>query len=499
MKKYIGIDLGTTFCAVAMLDDTGRPSIVHNSDGQNITASYLEWRDDGVVEAGQNARKTFGINPRVVGRFKSEMGTNKTYEIDGNSYTPTQLSSLLLKKLLQDTLSEIGLVAEAVVTIPANFSNDAREATMQAAKDAGLNVKFIINEPTAAALYYAYNSGGQLNGHYAVYDLGGGTFDISIIKVDSHEIDVIRSNGIKKLGGDDFDKALQKLVIQKTNEEFGEEINNEDYPISQAEDDKIKLSKRDKIEVQINSIRKFIEINRSDYEESISTLIVQTKMACEACINESGISIGDIESVFLVGGSTRMPIIKEIVEKFFNQKPLQTVNVDEVVALGASLYAAYKSDQSELNPVQRSEISKLTVGESSGQYYGTTALVEKEGGTRIIENAILINKGQKIPCSKTESFYTIADGQVKVNCDVTESGRKETDPEYVNTIWDGNLDLPSGRPKGQEIKVTFGYDDNQIMNCSFIDVATGDKKEIKLTLQSIKTDEDSDISEFLVE
>ena len=499
MSSFIGIDLGTTFCAVSTLDDTGRPVIVRNSDGANITPSCLEFRDGGKIEVGEDARRTYGINPKVLGRFKRDMGTTKTYEVDGESFTPTDLSSLLLKKLLKDTINEVGSVAEAVVTIPANFSNDARDATMQAAKNAGLNVKYIVNEPTAAALYYAFHTGSELNGNYAVFDLGGGTFDISILHVSGQDIDVLRSNGIARLGGDDFDRALQKLVFNKTMDEFGHELDNEDFPLCDAEKEKISLSKRNNITINLRAIKKNIKISRNDFEEIISSSLVQMQMACESVVSESKMEMSDITAVFLVGGSSRIPAVQNLVEKVFKQKPLASVNVDEVVALGASLYAAYKGDQSKLNPIQKSSISNIKVGESTSKFFGTTSLTGDAMGSLKKINSIIIKKGEKIPCTVSESFYTIRDGQTNVHCDVTESSASETDPNFVKVIWEGNLELPDGRPAGQEIKVTYGYDENQIMNCTFIDVDTGKEKVVELGMEAKDREDTADIDKFLVE
>ena len=221
-------------------------------------------------------------------------------------------------------------------------------------------------------------------------------------------------------------------------------------------------------------------------------------MSCEAVLKESKLTEDDIKSVFLVGGSTRMPVIQKTVHKVFNKEPIASVNVDEVVALGASLYAAYKSDQSELNPVQKTALATLSIGESATQYFGTTVLSSEESSFGHLENSILISKGQKIPCSVTKTYYTVVEGQETLKCDVTESGRKEKDPDYVNIIWEGDLKLPSGRPSGQKIDVTFRYTDNQIMTCTFIDVDTGDKKEIDLSMDT-EAKVDSDIDEFLVE
>lgn len=497
MTSFVGIDLGTTFSAVATIDDTGRPVIVHNRDGSNITPSVVLFRDDGVAEVGEGARRSLGIHPNCLGRFKRDMGTSTVYKVNAGDFTPTQLSTIVLKKLAADAAASIGKITETVVTIPANFSHEARESTMSAALAAGLNVKYIINEPTAAALYYAFKSGEELSGIYGVYDFGGGTFDISIIRVDGQNVEVLATNGVAKLGGDDFDSALQKLLQAKFKKLTGEILEPEDFTKYDAEEQKKSLSKRDKVTVRV--ARKLIDVSRREFEEAISSFITQAEMLCEAAVEEAGIELRDIKGVLLVGGSTRVPAIRESVKRVFGQDPLGTVNVDEVVALGASLYAAYKGDRSKLTAVQRNSVEKIKVSESTSKCFGTISLGHDEARNEAkLVNSIIIRKGEKIPCSVTESFYTLRDGQQGVDCIVTESVAPESDPRFVKVIWKGSLELPPNRPPNQEIKVTFAYDENQIMKCSFVDVSTGRETKVDLTMASGKHDVE-EIEKFLVE
>lgn len=499
MASFIGIDLGTTYCAVATIDETGRPMIVHNSDGQNITPSCVAEKSEGVIEVGEYARKTWGPNPsKAAARFKRDMGTSTIHTINGREFTPTQLSTFVLRKLVAEAENVIGTIGEAVVTIPANFPNDARAATMEAAKAAGLDVKFIVNEPTAAALYYAFKSGEELRGTYAVYDLGGGTFDVSIIGVNGQDVDVICSNGIAKLGGHDFDKALQGVVQRKYRELTGDDLEIEDFNLNQAEEEKKALSNRDPVMAYV--ARKDIEVSRKELEEAISSYIAQTEMLCESTLEEAGIDASDIREVFLVGGSTRMPIVRESVERVFGREPVATANVDEVVALGAALYAAYKGDRDSLSAVQENSIAKIKVGETTSKTFGTISLGFDETRDEMKpNNSILIRKGEPIPCAVTESFYTVHEGQEGVKCRVTESVAPETDPRFVKTIWEGRLELPPGRASGQEIKVTFSYDQNQIMNCTFVDVGTGREEEVDLSMASAGAEGLDEIDKFLVE
>src|SRR5262245_50098938 len=225
MVPVIGIDLGTSLSAVAVIDDTGRPKIVPNKDNEPRTPSCVVEIADDVMEVGEFARRQWGYAPETAAaRFKRDMGTSSRFSISGKQFTPTQLSTFVLKRLVSDASQRLGQIQEAVITIPANFAHEAREATIAAARAAGLNVKHIINEPTAAALFYAFKYGRELDGTFAVYDLGGGTFDISIIRVRGQDVEVIASNGIAKLGGDDFDAALQRLVQKKFRLMTGREL-----------------------------------------------------------------------------------------------------------------------------------------------------------------------------------------------------------------------------------------------------------------------------------
>jgi len=495
---YIGIDLGTTFSAVAAIDETGRPKILHNKEGGNITPSCIIISENNTVDVGEEARKGYGLDPNVAARFKRQMGTNETYEIMDRTFTPTELSGFVLKKLFSDAQNAIGEVKEAVVTIPANFSHEARDATMQAAKLAGLNVKYIINEPTAAALYYAYKNDEELAGIYAVYDMGGGTFDISIIHINGHNIDVLATNGVSRLGGDDFDAAIQKIVQEKYKLATGEDLEPEDYTKNDAENEKKSLSKKEKTSARAN--RKYIDISRGEFEESISSLIAQSEMLCESSIHEADISLTDIKGVLLVGGSTRMPIVLDSVKRVFGIEPTSSINVDEVVALGAALYAAYKSDKKHLSPLQKNAINKIKVGETTSKCFGIISLSDDNAaGQARLTNSVLIRKGESIPCSVTESFFTIHADQQEVNCQVTEASSPETDPKFVKVIWSGELKLPTNRPEGQEIKVTFSYDDNQIMKCSFVDAETKEETGADLSFSTNNEEKSDGIDKFLVE
>ena len=502
MKKIIGIDLGTTNSAVSYLDDMGTPSMIHNDDGGNITPSVVCFESEYKSIIGEQAKRTLGFDKHTFAFFKRHMGTDKTYECFSKKITPTFLSSLILKKMYLEAKNKLQDIAEAVVTVPANFTNQAREATLEAGKKSGLNIKYIINEPTAAALYYSYKSGEELSGNYAVYDLGGGTFDISIIKSEGKEVEILSSEGVSRLGGKDFDDKLIEIVSSKFKEKTGKELKSDDYTYYDAENDKKSLSKRDSITISIGRgiDRAQISITREEFEKSISTLVAQTEMLCESALEQANIDASEVQNVFLVGGSTRTPLIQKSVEKVFKRKPVSFHNPDEVISLGASVYCGYKTDKKNLNVIQKASIQNIKIREITNHYFGTTILdVNQDTNEPSLINSILIKKGNKIPCSKSNVYHTVSDNQLSINCEVTQSSSEEKDPKFVNIIWKGQLELPEGRPAGQEVRVTFSYDENQIMKCSFLDVNSSKEKSIDLNMKKQdSSEEDDEIGKFFV-
>ena len=410
MSKLIGIDLGTTNSVVSYLDQMGNPAIIHNDEGDNITPSVVLFTSAENILIGKEAKKDLDYENKAE-CFKRAMGSERVYNIFGKELTPVFLSSLILNKLFKDAKAQLGDVSEAIVTVPANFSNKARECTLEAGKMAGLNIKYIINEPTSAALYYAYKSGEVLSGNYIVYDLGGGTFDISVIKASGNDIEVLSSEGVSRLGGRDFDEKLFQLVAKKYKEQAGQQLDKEDYSLNQAEEDKKSLSKREEIRLSIGKGDKRVRIviQKKEFEIAISSLITQADILCESAMKEAGLDVSDIKSVFLVGGSTRIPFVKESVEKIFKQTPLSLDNPDEVVSLGASIYCGYKANKKYLNPVQQSRINKVQIQEITNHFFGTIVLgYREECKMEELVNTILIKKGEKIPCSKSEnlSYYS---------------------------------------------------------------------------------------------
>jgi len=501
MSKIVGIDLGTTYSAIAVIGDTGKPEIkAPKEDGiGNLFPSYVLLEEDGTLKVGETARKQAGIpedGAEVVGyRFKRFMGTQKTFAIRDKNFTPTELSAAVLKKIKQDFEAQNGKISEAVITIPANFANEAREATLEAAKIAGLNVNYIINEPTAAALYYVHKmakEGTLLQGKYAIYDLGGGTFDITIAKIEGQEVEVLATSGIHELGGIDFDEEFRKLVFKKYESKSGEQADEEDFDLYDADSNKRSLSTRDKCRPKC--VRP-VDVSRTEFEERISGRIAQTVMECENALDEAKCGVDEIQEILLVGGSTRIPAIHESIKKVFGKEPIGTANVDESVALGAAIYAGMKCDQSLLTDVQKSSLKKVVLQEITAKFFGTSAVVLNEAkGEKEIQNTTIIRRGERIPCSKTETYHTGHEGQTTVRCDVLESANEETDLKFTKKLAEVKLSLPPGRPANQPIEVTFSYDENQTMHCSFKDVETGEMKKVTVHIKG----KDS-IEDFVVE
>lgn len=503
MGLIVGIDLGTTYSAVARLDDVGRPLIVHNTQGENITASVVAFEGAHETTVGNRARRQLGT-PNVWGRFKRHMGTSQVYATQWDEYSATKLSTIVLRKLKEETEKAVGQeIDSAVVTIPANFSNEAREATLAAAEAAGLPVKYIINEPTAAALYYAFAAGEDLAGTYAVFDLGGGTFDVTLIRVNGKSVDVLASEGVSLLGGDDFDVKLIELVRSKYEKATGGSLSDEDFGLNEAEDLKkdLTIKEAQKFRAKGSAGRADLEVTRGEFEEKISTHLAQIEMLCESVIQEADVSTSDIREVILAGGSTRMPSVRAAVRRVFGKDPVTFGNPDEVVALGAAVYAAYRVDPEKLNPIQKAAIANVKVAEITNKFFGTLIQSFNEAKQVMeLRNTILIRKGARLPASVTETFFTVSEGQTAVNCVVTEASSPETDPRFAKVIWRGELGgLPPGRPESQPIDITFNYGLNQTMSCSFKDAGSGKVIEVQLSLAEAGASDDFDIEKFTVE
>ncbi len=484
MSAFVGIDLGTSYSCIAYIDNTGRPQVIPNKDGENITPSVVAIQEfDGkeVVEVGTWAYETWGFDKtKAHARFKRQMHeTDLEIQLGKNTYSPSDLSSFVLKKLVQDAKDQLGEIEEVVISIPANFPNEAREATLRAGDLAGLKVNFIVNEPTAAALYYSFLNQEALDGIYAVYDLGGGTFDFSVIEVKDNEVNVLNSDGIQKCGGDDFDKLIYDIIVDKYYEKTQDKINDLDFNLTHAEKAKRSLTSKEKALVKVG--KEIIEITREEFNEAISSLVLQTKVTVEKTINDSGVDFSDVLEVYMVGGSTRVPLVQETIASIFNKQPVQTVNPDEVVALGAALYAGIRGDQTKLNEAGKMSLSKIRVQDISNKCFGTVVLnLDYEQ-----VNSTLIYKGDNIPTSYTSTYFIINNLQETVRVQITESIVPEENIDFVRIIWEGDLELSNPKEvlAGDPVEVTYSYDSNQVMHCEFTEKRSGVSKKVKLDMK----------------
>jgi molecular chaperone DnaK len=492
MNNIVGIDLGTTFSALAILNAIGKPEIVPNADGERLTPSaiFFDEENSDLIRVGVEAINSRHLNAqRSVRWIKRHMGdANYRKKIDGKDWTPVELSSLILKKLKQDGTIEHGEIKDAVISVPAHFDEIRRKATMDAGNMAGLNVIGIVNEPVAAALYYATTR--VINGKVLVYDLGGGTFDVTIMNVKGSQMDIVCSQGDHALGGVDFDEQILKMLEQHYRDKFNTELIGSDEDKAkyedEAEDIKKTLSRRDVAKKMLygsaGSMR--AEITRGMFEEAISPLMARTDILVEVALEEAGAKPSDIDKVLLVGGSTRMPIVQQRLEKMFGFAPETAVNVDECVALGAALHAGLTMirEKPDVVPVGiASGLKDINLTDVCNHSYGTIcAPVDKETGKRVVQNRIILKKNTSLPCEVSQTFYTVSKGQTEVEVTITQG--EDSIVEYVNKIATHKLELPPERPAECPIKVTYSYDVNQRMHCKFEDVESGKVLAVDLSM-----------------
>lgn len=507
MSVITGIDLGTCFSAVAQFSESGEPLIVHNDDGKNITPSVV-WInvEDRTIHVGEEARLEWVRgNPSTAARFKRDMGLDTVFDLGGDSFSARDLSAVVLKKLVKDTTTQLGTMGSAVVTIPANFGHTARVDTLSAAEHAGLvlgNDASLPNEPTAAALYYVFKNRGEVRGRYAVYDLGGGTFDVTILRVDGYRIEVLGTNGIRHLGGDDFDKAIQRIALQKMNVASTRTFTDRNFTLDDAEKLKIALSKRASMERVVEGVN--LGVSRDEFETAISPLIQQAEMLCESVLESVGLTASQLDGVLLAGGSTRVPCVRQSVERVFGRVPDVTMNPDECVALGAAVYSALKADRERMSALQKRAIKDVSLAEICGHNFGTIALSERtDGRDPVEENCILIAKDRIVPCSVSREYYTVEHGQTSVLCRLTEcDNAEERDPRFVSILGSAHLTLPPNRPAGQKVEVTYSIDENLKLHCQYRDIASGEVESIDLAVSpSVRrhSEPHASIDKFLIE
>ena len=484
MNKYpcIGIDLGTTYSALAVINAAGRPEIVPNAEGDRITRSAVFFQENGPVVVGKHAKNAAGFCPeRVAQKIKRQMGEPEwRFQFDGQSYSAIDLSGLLLKKVKKDAENSLGDIKYAVVTVPAYFDEPRRIATINAAKLAGLELLEIINEPTAASIAYA-STGGR-SGTILVYDFGGGTFDVSIVKIkDAFDVEVIATEGDHKLGGCDIDNCLARYFAQKFQEEkkiiIEEDEKNEHWNklVDEAETAKKNLSSMNldccPLMYGAHTIR--VEVQRSTFEELISEYIMRTQMLVENALDAADMKPEHIDEVLLVGGSSRIPAVKEMLKKKFGKEPISHVNVDEAVAMGAAIKAGYLMHErglADFTPEAAAVVSRTQLRDVIAHSLGTLAVCDI-GGAQTPRNVKIIPKNSPVPAKKTKTFYTAYKGQTAIDCTVTQG--EDDDPEFVKTMLKEEMELPPDRPVNCPIEITYSYDVNGVMKFEFKDVESG--------------------------
>jgi len=494
MTKIAGIDLGTTFSAIAHLNDMGKPEIIPNSDGERIMASAVYFSDsERILVGGEAVKARYECVPKSVRWIKRHMGdADYTVKIDDKEYTPAEISARILKKLYQDAVPQVGGITDVVISVPANFEEVARKATMDAGKIAGLNVIGIVNEPTAAALYYAIEH--KVSGRVLVFDLGGGTFDVTIADVDGTNIQVITSEGSRNLGGYNFDQELVTFFEAEYRKEKHAELCSKPEDRAEIEDyaESIKktLSKSETTPARLKGSAGMLKLDvaQKKFEELISSYLATIEMLIETALEGAKCQPADINKVLLAGGSSRIPAVQRLLKKMFGYEPTLVGNVDECVALGAALYAGLRLMEESPEKVPagiKGNLKGTSVGEVTNASYGFICIgTDKVRQDQRLKNDFIIPKDTPIPCEETSTYYTIYDGQARMQTRVTQGESEDIDE--IEIIADGTLDLPTGLPGGTPVKATYSYSKDQRMDCIFEHEASGRKIVINLDIQSRK-------------
>lgn len=471
MAEYVGIDLGTTLSGLAYLKPDGNPEIVPNADGERLTPSVVFFDAHEDVKLVGSAARDGGEPDRTIFQIKRHMDDPEhLVEIDGKKWTPAEISALILSKLKRDCSKICGDINEVVITVPANFNELARKSTIAAAEMAGMKVKRLVNEPTAAAVYYAHSQG--VKGRILVYDLGGGTLDTTILEVEGDNIKILTSEGARHLGGSNFDDILLEAYAEQYKKQTGAELFSDERHrrrvLQATEDAKKMLSKLQRVNDTVandqNSGIARIDLSREHFEKMIRNMLTRTVFLVEQALDSAKLKTSDIDHVVLVGGSTRIPKVKTILEKMFGKTPKSCGNVDECVALGAALFAK----------------KSAKIQEVCNASYGTLAMVyNAKTKEEKLMNSIVIPKNTPIPCSRTQVYQTSEDNERIIEVDITQG--EDPDAKYIDVIGRITLDVPAGRPKGCEIAVTFSYDENQRVRALIVDKQSGRSKEVAVS------------------
>ena len=486
MAKIIGIDLGTTNSAVAVMEG-GTSTIIPNSEGNRTTPSIVAFSKDGERLVGETAKRQAITNPdRTIASVKREMGTDwKTPEIDGKTYTPEEISAMILQKLKSDAENYLNdTVTNAVITVPAYFTDAQRQATKDAGQIAGLKVDRIINEPTAAALAYGMDKETDQS-KIMVYDLGGGTFDVSILEVGDGVFEVLSTRGNNKLGGDDFDNALVDYLSSEFKKESGVDLTKDLTAMQRLKDAAEKAKKELSSTVSTTVSLPFITavdgqpvhleqtVSRAKFEELTKHLVEATRKPVEDALKDAGLSHNDIEKVLLVGGSTRVPAVQELVKNLIGRDPQRDINPDECVALGAAIQGGVLSG--DVKDLLLLDVTPLSLG------------IETLGGVA----TKLIERNTTIPTKKSQVFTTAADGQTEVDIHVVQ-GEREMAADNTTLGRFQLTGIPAARRGVPQIEVTFDIDANGIVNVTAKDQGSGKEQKITITSSSNLSDEEID-------